>query len=125
MQRLLAYLIFALAVPSFASQSPCSQLPTLPVNEFVIEGTAFKGEQLLRFTQVSLYSQGKLVQRVVTDGEAKFVLDHLSPGVYQLSIQGLGSFRVRVMTLVEPLWQHSYYSFGATNGCLSWGTDTN
>jgi hypothetical protein len=126
MQKLLAHFFFAsLAVSSFANQHPCPSLPTLLVREFVIEGAAFKGEQRLSFAQVSLYSRGKFVQHVVTDDEARFTLDHLSPGVYRLSIQGLGSFSVRVITLVEPLGQHAYFSFGkTTGGCLHWGSNT-
>jgi hypothetical protein len=127
MKRLLAYLIFALlALPNFALPPDCSPLPTVIINDYIIEGRATNGEGLLRSAQVSLYSQGKLVRRVVTDWEAQFTLDHLSRGDYRLSIQGLGSFNVRVVvTAVEPPQQLRHYGFSKRNGCLTWGFSTN
>ena len=127
MKGLLAYLIFAsLAVPSFALQTSCPSVPVLVVDDYVIEGTAAKDETLLRSTQVSLYSKSRLVRRVAADADGRFTLDHLSPGVYRLSIQGLGNFDVKVVvTAVKPLQQHGYYSFYNFKGCLGWGFDTN
>jgi hypothetical protein len=128
MKSLLYYLIFAfVAVPAVALQQPCSTSPALVVTrDFAIEGTAYKGEQPLRYVQVSLYSQGKLVHRVSTDAEARFMIDHLKPGIYRLYIQRLGSFDVKVATTsVERLQQRRYYNFGRTrNGCLYWGFTT-
>jgi hypothetical protein len=127
MKRLLVYLIFAsLASPSFALQSGCSPPPTLIVDDYVIEGSAMNGEELLRSTPVSLYSRGKLVRRVVTDREARFTLDNLSRSDYRLSIQGLGSFNLKVVvTAVEPAHQRRYYGFSKWKGCLNWGFSTN
>ncbi|HET7749354.1 MAG TPA: hypothetical protein VFK81_08235 [Terriglobales bacterium] len=129
MKTLLHYLIFVLiAVPGFALQQPCSSPPALVVHgDFVIEGTAYTGEQPLRLAQVSLYSRHKLVRRVATDAEARFMIDHLSPGICRLSIQRLGSFNVKVVTTaVEELQQRRYYFFSRSrNGCLNWGFDTN
>lgn len=66
------------------------------------------------------------MRRVATDTEARFTIDHLAPGIYQLYIQHLGSFKVKVATTaVEKLKQRRYYSFGRTrNGCLNWGVST-
>ena len=127
MKRLLAHLIFALlAMPVLALQHPCPLPPAVVVDDFVIEGTAGKGEQALRSSQVSLYSQGKLVRRVAADAEGRFTLDHLSPGVYRLSIQGLGYFDVKVVvTAVKTLEQRRYYWFHDFKGCLGWGFSTN
>jgi hypothetical protein len=118
--------ILALTASGFGLSPSCPSVPTLVVDDFVIEGVAIKGEQLLRSAQVSLYSQGKLVRRVATDEAAHFTLDHLSPGAYRLSIHGLGSFEVKVVaTAVETLKQRRHYGFSkARNGCLSWGFST-
>jgi|ERR1051326_9306889 len=128
MKSPLYYLILALiAVPAVALQQPCSASPVLVVTrDFVIEGTAYKGEQPLRYVQVSLYSQGKIVRHVSTNGEARFMIDHLEPGIYRLYIQRLGSFDVKVVTTsVEAMEQRRYYNFGRTrNGCLHWGFST-
>ncbi|MGH9637338.1 MAG: carboxypeptidase-like regulatory domain-containing protein [Candidatus Angelobacter sp.] len=127
MKRLLAYVIFAsLAVPSVAVQTSCPSVSALVVDDYVIEGTATNGETLLRFAQVSLYSQGKLVRRATADADGRFTFDHLSPGVYRLSIQGLGNYDVKVVvTAVKTLQQRPYYWFYNFKGCLGWGSDTN
>ena len=128
MKSLLYCLIFTVTVvPGVALQQPCSSPPALVVHgDFVIEGTAYAGDQPLRFVQVSLYSRRKLVRRVATDAESRFTIDHLLPGIYRLSIQRLGSFDVKVVTTaVERLQQRRYYNFGRTrNGCLHWGFST-
>jgi len=127
MKGLLPYVIFAsLTIPSFAFQHSCPPVPTLVVDDYVIEGTAIKGETLLRSTQVSLFSKGKLVRRATADAEGRFTLDHLSPGVYRLSIQRLGNYDVKVVvTAVRRLPQRGNYFFGRTrNGCLHWGFST-
>jgi hypothetical protein len=127
MKGLLACVIFAsLAVPSFALQTSCPLVPALIVDDYVIEGTATKDETLLLSTQVSLYSKGKLVRRVHADADGRFTLDHLSPGVYRLSIQRLGNYDVKVVvTAVRTLQQRRYYFFGRTrNSCLHWGVST-
>jgi hypothetical protein len=129
MKSLLYCLIFiVIVVPSVALQQPCSAPPALVVDgDFVIEGTAYTGEEPLRFAQISLYSRHKLMRRVATDAESRFTIDHLSPGIYRLYIQRLGSFDVTVATTaVENLKQRRYYNFGrSTNGCLHWGFSTN
>jgi hypothetical protein len=129
MKSLLYYVIFAsIAAPGVAQQQPCSPPPALVVHgDFVIEGAAYTGEQPLRFAQVSLYSRHKLVRRVATDAESRFTIVHLSPGIYRLYIQRLGSFDIKVATTaVENLKQRRYYNFGrSTNGCLHWGFSTN
>jgi len=129
MNNLLYYLVLtSIVVPGVAQQQPCSSPSALVVDgDFVIEATAHTGEQPLRFAQVSLYSRRKLVRRVATDAEARFTIDHLSPGIYRLYIQRLGSFDVKVVTTaVESLQQRRYYNFGRTrNGCLHWGFSTN
>jgi len=129
MKSLLYPFIFAsIVVPGVALQQPCSSPPALVVNgDFVIEGTAYTGEQPLLFAQVSLYSRRKLVRRVATDAESRFTIDHLSPGIYRLYIERLGGFDVKVATTaVESLKQRRYYNFGRTrNGCLHWGFSTN
>jgi hypothetical protein len=128
MKGLLPYVVFAsLAIPSFAFQSSCPAVPTLVVDDYVIEGTSAKGETLLGSGQIFLYARGKLVRRVTTDGDGLFTLDHLSPGVYRLSIQRLGNYDVKVVvTAVRRLPQRGNYFFGRTrNGCLNWGFNTN
>jgi hypothetical protein len=127
MTRLFAHLVFALfTLQTLALQTSCPAAPPLVVDDYVIEGTAIKGETLLRSTQVSCYSKGKLVRRVTTDGDGRFTLDHLSPGVYRLSIHGLGNYDVKVVvTAVRWLPQRGNYFFGRTrNGCLHWGFST-
>jgi hypothetical protein len=128
MKRLFAHLAFALfTLPSLALQHSCPAPPALVVDDYVIEGTATKGETLLRLAQVSLYSQGRLVRRATADAEGRFIIDHLSPGVYRLSIQRLGNYDVRVVvTAVRRLPQRGNYFFDRTrNGCLNWGFNTN
>jgi len=128
MKRLFAHLVFAFfTLPTLARQYPCPAAPPLVVDDYVIEGTAIKGETLLGSAQISLYARGKLVRRVTTDGDGRFTLDHLSPGVYRLSIQGLGNYDVKVVvTAVRRLPQRGNYFFGRTrNGCLNWGFNTN
>ena len=128
MKRLFAYLVFAsCTLPTLALQHSCPAVPTLVADDYVIEGTATKDETLLRSAQVSLYSKAKLVRRVTTDADGRLILDHLSAGVYRLSIQGLGNYDVKiVVTAVRTLQQRRYYSFGSTrNGCLHWGFSTN
>jgi hypothetical protein len=127
MKRLVAHLVLALfTLPSLALHRSCPAVPTLLVDDYVIEGTAMKGETFLR-SQVSLYSKGKLVRRATADADGRFTLDHLSPGIYRLSIQGLGNYDVKVVvTAVRTLQQRYYYFFGRTrNGCLNWGFSTN
>jgi hypothetical protein len=61
MKRLFAHLVIALfTLPILALPPSCPVVPTLVVDDYVIEGTAIDGETLLRFAQVSLYSKGKL-----------------------------------------------------------------
>ncbi len=84
-----------------------------------------KNDEILSATNVFLYSHGKLVRHVATDSQGQFVLDHLSPGAYQLSIQGLGSFNVKVMPWAgKTLPQREHYTFSRINGCLNWGSST-
>jgi hypothetical protein len=128
MKRLFAHLVFTLfTLPTLALQHSCPAAPALVVDDYVIEGTAIKGETLLRSTQASLYSKGKLVRRATADADGRFTLDHLSPGVYRLSVQGLGNYDVKVVvTAVRRLQQRLYYFFYRTrNGCLHWGVNTN
>jgi hypothetical protein len=44
-------------------------------------------------------------------------------GTYRLSIQGVGSFEVKVVP-TDPLKQGRYYGFALINGCRSWGFST-
>ncbi|HSK43174.1 MAG TPA: carboxypeptidase-like regulatory domain-containing protein [Candidatus Binatia bacterium] len=128
MKRLFAHLVFALfTLPTLALQHSCPAVPTLLVDDHVIEGTTTKDETILRSTQVSLYSKGKLVSRATADADGRFTLDNLWPGVYRLSIQRLGNYDVKVVvTAVRTLQQRRYYFFGKTrNGCLHWGFSTN
>lgn len=128
MKRLVTHLVLALfTLPNLALQRSCPAVPTLQVDDYVIEGTAIRGETFLRSAQVSLYSKGKLVRRATVDADGSFTLDHLSPGVYRLSIQHLGNYDVKVVvTAVRTLQQRRYYFFGRTrNGCLHWGFSTN
>ena len=128
MKRLFARLVLALfTLPTLALQHSCPAVPSLVVDDYVINGTALKGETLLPSTQVSLYSKGKLMRRATADEDGHFTLDHLSPGVYRLSIQRVGNYDVKVVvTAVRTLQQRRYYFFGRTrNGCLHWGFSTN
>jgi len=128
MKRLFARLVFALfTLPTLALQHSCPEVPTLVVDDYVIEGTSAKGETLLGSAQISLYARGKLVRRATADANGHFTLDHLSPGVYRLSIQRLGNYDVKVVvTAVRELPQRGNYFFGRTrNGCLNWGFNTN
>ena len=128
MKRLFAHLVLALfTLPTLALQHSCPAVPTLVVDDYVIEGTSAKGETLLGSAQISLFELGKLVRRVTTDGDGRFTLDHLSPGVYRLSIQRLGNYDVKVVVAaVRELPQRGNYFFGrARNGCLNWGFNTN
>jgi hypothetical protein len=128
MKRPFAHLVIALfTLPILALPPSCPAVPPLVVDDYVIEGTAIKRETLLGSAQVSLYSKGKLVRSATVDADGRFTLDHLSPGVYRLSIQGLGNFDVKVVvTAVKTLQQRGYYFFGRTrNGCLNWGVNTN
>lgn len=128
MKRLLSHLVIALfTLPTLALQRSCPAVTALVVDDYVIEGTAINGEMLLRYAEVFLYSKGKLVRRATADADGRFTLDHLAPGVYRLSIQGLGNFDVKVVvTAVKTLQQRGYYFFGRTrNGCLNWGVNTN
>ena len=128
MKRLFAHLVFALfTLPTLARQHSCPAVPTLVVDDYVIEGTSAKGETLLGSAQISLYARGKLVRHATADEKGRFALDHLSPGVYRLSIQGLGNYDVKVVvTAVRELPQRGNYFFGSTrNGCLHWGFNTN
>jgi hypothetical protein len=127
MKRLVAHLIFAsFTLPSLSLQHRCPEVPTLVVDDYVIEGTAIKHETLLGSAQVSLYSKGKLVRSATVDADGRFTLDHLSPSVYRLSIPRLGNYDVKVVvTAVRTLEQRRYYFFGRTrNGCLNWGVST-
>jgi hypothetical protein len=126
MTRLLTFLIFAsLAVPGL-SQSRCPSLSTLVVDvDYIIEGTASKdGQPLWGGAEVSLYSRGKLVRGGATDWQGGFTLDHLPVGTYRLSIQGVGSFDVKVVPS-DPFKQRRHYGFALTNGCRTWGFSTN
>ena len=106
---------------------PSCTLPTLIVDDYVIEGSAIKGGQPLRSTLVSLYSQGKLIRRLSTDAQGRFTLDRLKWGMYRLSIQELGTFDIKVVvTAVEELRQRRYHSFyQMEDGCLGWGFSAN
>jgi hypothetical protein len=120
-------LMFALpATPSFALPHDCESVPAIVVDDYVIEGQAIKNGQILSATNVSLYSYRKLVRQIDTDNQAQFIFDHLSPGAYQLSIHGLGSFNVKVVPLAgKTLPQREHYTFSRMNGCLNWVSSTN
>jgi hypothetical protein len=125
MKRMLSLLILALAVPSL-SQSRCPSPGTLVVDvDYIIEGAASKdGQPLWGGAEVSLYSRGKLVRGTATDWQGHFTLDHIPVGTYRLSIQGVGSFDVKVVP-TDPFKQRRYYGFALTDGCRIWGFSTN
>jgi len=127
MKRLFVLVLALFTLPSLALQRSCPAVPTLEVDDYVIEGTAIKSETFLRSAQVSLYSKDKLVRRTTVDADGRFTFDHLSPGVYRLSIERVGNYDVKVVvTAVRTLQQRRYYFFGRTrNRCLNWGFSTN
>ena len=128
MKRLFAHLVFAsFTLPSLALQHRCPEVSTLVVDDYVIEGTATERATLLGSAPVSLFSKGKLVRRATVDANGRFTLDHLSPGIYRLSIPRVGNYDVKVVvTAVRDLPQRGYYFFSRTrNGCLYWGVNTN
>lgn len=128
MKRLFAHLVFAsFTLPSLALQHRCPEAPTLVVDDYVIEGIAMERATLPGSAQVSLLSKGKLVRQATVNADGHFTLDHLSPGVYRLSIPRVGNYDVKVVaTTVRTLHQRGYYFFSRTrNGCLNWGVNTN
>jgi hypothetical protein len=114
----------------------CDPLPILQISDVrttligdtlkkdrVIDGTASKDSEPLRFVEVRLNSGKKLVQRTTTDAQGHFLLDKLPLGRYTLSFEGLGSFRIEV---TPPRFsQQFYYNFSSRQGCLSWGETSN
>jgi hypothetical protein len=123
---LVCLLLASLASTAVARQPDCPSPPTVIVDDYVIQGSAANDQGPRPWTEVSLYSRGKLVRRVVTDANAQFTFDNLSWGTYRLSIQGVGSFPMKVeVTAVKPPHQRYYYGFSKMRGCLSWGFSTN
>jgi hypothetical protein len=114
----------------------CDPLPTLQISDVrttligdtlrkdrVIDGTASKDSEPLRFAQVRLSSGKKLVQRTTTDAQGHFLLENLPLGRYTLSFEGVGIFTIEV---TPPRFsQQFYYNFSSLHGCLSWGETTN
>jgi hypothetical protein len=77
----------------------------------------------LGMARVHVYSEGKLARSTVTDHRVRFLLAHLRVGHFRLVFEGLGAFDVEVVPLHAA--QQAFYGFARTNGCLSWGMDTN
>jgi len=133
MNSSLAVVLASLVVTArLAAGAKCDPLPTLQISDVrttligdtllkdrVIDGTAFKDSDPLRFAVVRLTSGTKLVQRTTTDAQGHFLLDKLALGRYTLSFEGMGSFSIEV---TPPRFsQQFYYNFSSRHGCLSWG----
>jgi hypothetical protein len=124
-----------LVTSSLAAATGCDPLPTLQISDVrttliggilredrVIDGTASKDSEPLRFAKVRLYAGKKLVQRTTTDLHGHFLLENLAPGRYTLSLEGMGRFSIEVTA--PRFSQQFYYGFGSLRGCLSWGFNT-
>jgi hypothetical protein len=134
--RLIVLMLTALAVTSrLVAAAGCDVLPTLQISDVrttlmgntlredrVIDGTAFKDSEPLRFATVRLYIEKKLVQRTTTDAHGHFLLENLVPGGYTLSFKGMGRFSIEVTA--PRFSQQFYYGFTSLHGCLSWGSST-
>jgi Carboxypeptidase regulatory-like domain len=134
--RLPLLMLTALVVTSRLAAAPgCDPLPTLQISDVrttltgdslredrVIDGTASKDSEPLRFAKVRLYAEKNLVQRTTTDAHGHFLLENLAPGGYTLSFEGMGRFSIEVTA--PRFFQQSYYGFSSLHGCLSWGVNT-
>lgn len=135
--RFTVCVLLALVLPApLPGISQCSPLPTLRIldrgisasgntsgMDRSIEGTAFKDGYPLRFAEVRLYSDGKIVQSIFTDEHGRFLLEGLHLGFYKLSLDGIGVFSLEVAA--PKFTQQFYYGFSSNHGCLSWGFDSN
>jgi hypothetical protein len=134
--RLTVLMLMALVVtPHLAATTGCDLLPTVQISDVrttlvgdtlrvdrVIDGTASKDSEPLRFGKVRLYAEKKLVQRTTTDAHGHFLLENLAPGRYILSFEGMGRFSIEVTA--PRIFQQFYYGFSSLHGCLSWGFNT-
>jgi len=129
-----AFLSLALVAPPGIPNN-CDLLPTLEISdpgisraggvaktERVLDGTVTKDLEPFRFAAVLLYSGKKVIRQTRTDAQGHFVLERLPRGLYILSIQGMGDFKIEVTP--PHLSQQFFYSFNSTQGCLDWGMST-
>lgn len=135
--RIAASALFSLAAAALVAAGPkCHPLPVLQIfdvritvaggavrTDRVIDGTALKEGQPLKFAAVELYSGRKLVQQTMTDALGHFLLENLLLGRYTLAFKGLGRFAIEVTP--PRMSQQAFYGFGRFHGCLDWGMDTN
>lgn len=78
---------------------PCKdpRLQKAVIGGDMIAGTAFrKPKHLLRSAQVNLYLADRRVWTGVTDKNGGFMISHLEPGTYKLSVSGWGSAEVEL-----------------------------
>jgi hypothetical protein len=108
MAKLSVFLILSAAV---ALASPCRdpRLRSATVTSDVIHGTVTKDRTPVRHVQVRLYSSGKSVRAGRTGENGGLMIDHLSPGKYQLSIARQG--RVPVDVIPEKPRGSRFYDF--------------
>jgi hypothetical protein len=131
--RIVASALFTLAAAALVEAGPkCDPLPVLQIfdvrttvvgdsvkTDRVIDGTATKDFEPLRFVLVRLYAGKKVVRQSTTDAQGHFVLENLPLGRYTLSFQIMGNFRIEVTPPRFP--QQDFYEFSSIHGCLGWG----